>query len=143
TARCRGASENDTTRGAGARSGSVRRERAGNRLHCWLRACRENNWRVARFVNRTASNAKRERPRSSSHREVTPMDACASDRLPRFPFPSFPTGWFALASSAELAPGDVKAIRALGRDLVLFRTQSGTACVVDAYCPHLGTHLGH
>jgi nitrite reductase/ring-hydroxylating ferredoxin subunit len=68
------------------------------------------------------------------------MEWCDS---PRFPFPSFPTGWFALASSAELAPGDVRPVRALGRELVLFRTRAGAARVLDAYCPHLGTHLGH
>jgi phenylpropionate dioxygenase-like ring-hydroxylating dioxygenase large terminal subunit len=31
----------------------------------------------------------------------------------------------------------------LGRELVLFRTPSGAARVLDAFCPHLGTHLGY
>lgn len=30
-----------------------------------------------------------------------------------------------------------------GKDLVLFRTEEGVAHVLDAYCPHLGAHLGH
>ncbi len=30
----------------------------------------------------------------------------------------------------------------LGRDLVLFRGDDGTARVFDAHCPHLGAHLG-
>ncbi len=59
----------------------------------------------------------------------------------RFPFP-VPDGWFAVATSAELAPGEVRAIRAFARDLVLFRTASGRPVVVDAHCPHLGAHLG-
>jgi nitrite reductase/ring-hydroxylating ferredoxin subunit len=59
----------------------------------------------------------------------------------RFPFP-VPNGWFAVAASDELAPGDVKPIRYFARDLVLFRTASGRAVVLDAHCPHLGAHLG-
>jgi nitrite reductase/ring-hydroxylating ferredoxin subunit len=59
----------------------------------------------------------------------------------RFPFP-LPDGWFAVALSAELGPGHVKRAFYLGRELVLFRTASGVARVFDAYCPHLGAHLG-
>jgi phenylpropionate dioxygenase-like ring-hydroxylating dioxygenase large terminal subunit len=29
-----------------------------------------------------------------------------------------------------------------GRELVLYRSASGEVSVVDAYCPHLGAHLG-
>jgi phenylpropionate dioxygenase-like ring-hydroxylating dioxygenase large terminal subunit len=63
-------------------------------------------------------------------------------RKGRFPFP-IPTGWFSVAYSPELAVGEVKAIRYFARDLVLFRTSDGVAHVLDAYCPHLGAHLGH
>jgi nitrite reductase/ring-hydroxylating ferredoxin subunit len=59
----------------------------------------------------------------------------------RFPFP-LPDGWFAVAFSDDLAPGDVQAIRYFGQELVLFRTESGRAVVLDAHCPHLGAHLG-
>jgi phenylpropionate dioxygenase-like ring-hydroxylating dioxygenase large terminal subunit len=31
----------------------------------------------------------------------------------------------------------------LGQSLVLFRTEAGEAKVLDAFCPHLGAHLGH
>ena len=60
-----------------------------------------------------------------------------------FPFPAFPMGWFQVAWSDEVAPGEVKPIRYFGQDLVLFRTESGEAKVLDAFCPHLGAHLGH
>jgi phenylpropionate dioxygenase-like ring-hydroxylating dioxygenase large terminal subunit len=60
----------------------------------------------------------------------------------RYPFTPFPIGWFRLAYSDELAVGEVKALRFFGSDLVLFRTASGAAHAVDAYCPHLGAHLG-
>jgi len=60
----------------------------------------------------------------------------------RFPFP-LPTGWFQVAYSDELKPGDVVPLRYFERDLVLFRTESGVASLLDAHCPHLGAHLGH
>lgn len=47
-----------------------------------------------------------------------------------------------IAGSHELAPGDVVSLRFFGRDLVLFRTESGQPSLLDAYCPHLGAHLG-
>ena len=54
-----------------------------------------------------------------------------------------PFGWFAVSASADLAVGEVRPLRYFGRDLVLFRTESGAARVLGAYCPHLGAHLGH
>jgi len=61
----------------------------------------------------------------------------------RYPFAVLPNGWFAVAFADELRPGVVLARRYLDQDMVLFRTMSGTACAVEAYCPHLGAHLGH
>ncbi|HLW02763.1 MAG TPA: Rieske 2Fe-2S domain-containing protein [Ktedonobacterales bacterium] len=57
--------------------------------------------------------------------------------------PGFPAGWFAVGFSHELARGQMLSRQCMGQQLVLFRTQSGAACVVDAYCPHLGAHFGH
>jgi nitrite reductase/ring-hydroxylating ferredoxin subunit len=54
-----------------------------------------------------------------------------------------PNGWFAVEWSRELHEGDVKPLHYFGEDLVLFRTRSGEARVLDAFCPHLGAHLGH
>jgi phenylpropionate dioxygenase-like ring-hydroxylating dioxygenase large terminal subunit len=54
-----------------------------------------------------------------------------------------PNGWFAVAWSHELREGDVRPIHYFGEDLVLFRTRSGHARVLDAFCPHLGAHIGH
>ncbi len=61
----------------------------------------------------------------------------------RFPFPAYPNGWFRVGYTDELAPGDVQPLRYFGKDLVLFRTESGKAVLLDAFCPHLGAHLGH
>ncbi len=60
----------------------------------------------------------------------------------RYPFPASPNGWFGVAASDDLVEGGVRALRYLGRDLVLFRGDDGTARVFDAHCPHLGAHLG-
>jgi phenylpropionate dioxygenase-like ring-hydroxylating dioxygenase large terminal subunit len=54
-----------------------------------------------------------------------------------------PNGWFAVEFSRELRQGDVKPIHYCGEDLVLFRTRSGQAKVLDAFCPHLGAHLAY
>ena len=61
----------------------------------------------------------------------------------RYPFSPFPNGWFQIAYSDELQPGDVIPVHAVGKHLVLFRTESGAPNVLDAYCPHLGAHLGY
>ena len=54
-----------------------------------------------------------------------------------------PSGWYAVCWSKELIDGAVEPIHYFGEDLVVFRTRSGQARVLDAYCPHLGAHLGH
>ncbi|CAN8004698.1 unnamed protein product, partial [Ixodes hexagonus] len=58
--------------------------------------------------------------------------------------PVFPNGWIPVLESSELGPEEAVAIDILGEctDLVAFRTKDGTAHVADAYCPHLGVHLG-
>ena len=58
-----------------------------------------------------------------------------------FPFP-IPNGWFAVRFSDELAAEQVEAVRYFGKDLVLFRTEAGEVRVLDAFCAHLGAHLG-
>jgi 3-ketosteroid 9alpha-monooxygenase subunit A len=61
----------------------------------------------------------------------------------RYPLPPIPDGWYRVAASAELADGEVRPLRCFARDLVLFRAEDGAARLFDAYCPHLGAHLGH
>ena len=62
-----------------------------------------------------------------------------SDRLPM----PIPFGWFGICYSDELERGEVKSVHYFGRDLVLFRSENGDAGLLDAYCPHLGAHLGN
>ena len=54
-----------------------------------------------------------------------------------------PFGWYAVAYSKDLKPKDVQAVSFFGQELVLFRTESGKAQLMEPYCPHLGAHLGH
>ncbi|MCY0986817.1 Rieske 2Fe-2S domain-containing protein [Nannocystis sp. ILAH1] len=60
----------------------------------------------------------------------------------RFPFPSFPRGWFVIGFPEDIAPGQVKTLRYFAQDIVVFRTESGVLSAVDKVCPHLGAHLG-
>ncbi len=59
------------------------------------------------------------------------------------PWAGFARGWFLLMFSEELEPGQVVPMKRFDQELVLFRTESGEAKVLDAYCPHMGAHLGH
>lgn len=60
----------------------------------------------------------------------------------RYDYP-IPFGWYCVDISRDLKPGDVKPLSYFGREQVLFRTESGEAKMLDAFCPHLGAHLGH
>ena len=59
----------------------------------------------------------------------------------RFPFPH-PFGWFMVAYADELEPGEVKTLHYWSTDLVLWRDDGGEYHLQDAFCPHLGAHLG-
>ncbi|MFN8051564.1 MAG: Rieske 2Fe-2S domain-containing protein [Acidimicrobiales bacterium] len=56
--------------------------------------------------------------------------------------PPVPNGWYALASSSDLAPGDVVSVIAVQREFAVFRGADGEVHVLDAHCPHMGAHLG-
>ena len=61
---------------------------------------------------------------------------------PPFPFP-VPYGWFSLGRLDELPDGHASPAYAFGRELVLWRGEDGGRHVADAWCPHLGAHLGY
>ena len=60
----------------------------------------------------------------------------------RFPFPSFPTGWYVVAFSSDVGPGERTTVHYFGQDIVLFRTETGVLSAIEPICPHLGAHLG-
>ncbi len=55
----------------------------------------------------------------------------------------YPNSWYVIENSTNLLPKQLINKKIAGKDLVLFRTETGEACLVDAYCPHLGGHFAH
>ncbi|WP_433684915.1 Rieske 2Fe-2S domain-containing protein [Nocardia sp. CA-119907] len=53
-----------------------------------------------------------------------------------------PTGWFQVAWSAEVGVGAVHRMKYFGREMIAWRSADGRVAVMDAYCEHLGAHLG-
>ncbi|OBH49301.1 Rieske 2Fe-2S domain-containing protein [Mycobacterium sp. E2479] len=54
-----------------------------------------------------------------------------------------PTGWFQVAWSDEIGVGDVHTVKYFDQEMVAWRAQSGELTVMNAYCGHLGAHLGY
>ncbi len=53
---------------------------------------------------------------------------------------TFPRGWFIVAEAKELNETP-KAVRFFGQDFALYRGESGKPVMLDAYCPHMQTHI--
>ena len=53
---------------------------------------------------------------------------------------TYPRGWFMVGTSAS-ATTIPAAVRFFGQDMVLYRGASGRVFLIEAYCPHMGTHL--
>ena len=62
--------------------------------------------------------------------------------MSRFPMP-IPHGWYFVSYSEDLVPGESKPLHYFDTELVLFRTEKGEPVLMEAYCPHMGAHLGH
>ena len=54
----------------------------------------------------------------------------------------YPTGWFCIGWTDAFAAGEVKTVHYFGRDIVVFRGESGTPWALDPHCLHMGAHLG-
>jgi len=57
--------------------------------------------------------------------------------------PPFANCWYLVCRSADVKTGDVNPKSVFGREIVIFRGENGQVGVLDAFCPHLGTHLGY
>ncbi|MEM9706229.1 MAG: Rieske 2Fe-2S domain-containing protein, partial [Pseudomonadota bacterium] len=55
----------------------------------------------------------------------------------------FPFGWYAVMPSSDLPVGVVKPLRYFSTDLAIWRGEDGKVRMVDAYCRHLGAHMGY
>ena len=53
----------------------------------------------------------------------------------------FVRGWYWAVASRDLKPGQVKGLELLGRQLAIFRGESGKVVAMDAFCPHMGAHF--
>src|ERR1041384_4537799 len=56
--------------------------------------------------------------------------------------PLVPSGWYGVALSREVGARRPLPLDYLGRKFIAFRDGSGRARVLDAFCPHMGAHLG-
>jgi 3-ketosteroid 9alpha-monooxygenase subunit A len=65
-----------------------------------------------------------------------------SQKMERCPFP-IPVGWYHVAFSDTLKPGELRNVQLFGQEWVLFRTEGGKPGLSDPYCAHLGAHIGH
>jgi len=54
-----------------------------------------------------------------------------------------PTGWFQVAWSDEIGIGDVHKMTYFSQEMVAWRAESGELAVMNAFCEHLGAHLGY
>ena len=55
---------------------------------------------------------------------------------------TFPRGWFMIADAAELDTHKPLAVRFFSQDFALYRGRAtGKVTLLDAYCPHMKTHL--
>eukprot|EP00747_Dinoflagellata_sp_TGD_P026076 gnl/TRDRNA2_/TRDRNA2_131695_c0_seq1.p1 gnl/TRDRNA2_/TRDRNA2_131695_c0~~gnl/TRDRNA2_/TRDRNA2_131695_c0_seq1.p1 ORF type:complete len:539 (+),score=73.29 gnl/TRDRNA2_/TRDRNA2_131695_c0_seq1:156-1619(+) len=75
---------------------------------------------------------------SMARRRLTKLRA-ASHLFP----PPFPNGWYLLCRSDEVPRKAAVPKSACDKEFVVFRGEDGKAAVLNAFCPHLGTHLGH
>lgn len=57
--------------------------------------------------------------------------------------PSLDNTWVFVNFIDQVQNGSKKFVKLMNRDLVLWRTQSGTISLIDAYCPHMGTNLSY
>jgi 3-ketosteroid 9alpha-monooxygenase subunit A len=53
---------------------------------------------------------------------------------------NFARGWFMVADADDVT-STPSAVRYFGQDLALYRGASGRVVMLDAYCPHMGTHM--
>jgi nitrite reductase/ring-hydroxylating ferredoxin subunit len=75
------------------------------------------------------------------------MDTASETKTRRLPvtrgtLPPHPSGWYCVATLDELRAGDVLTRHFMDREIILFRTESGSLAATSAYCPHLGAHMG-
>jgi nitrite reductase/ring-hydroxylating ferredoxin subunit len=54
-----------------------------------------------------------------------------------------PSGWFRIATSADVPSGSVRVFDINSQEVVAFRDRRGNVAVLDPVCPHMGAHIGY
>jgi cholesterol 7-dehydrogenase len=54
----------------------------------------------------------------------------------------YPNGWLPVMESSKVRPGEIVRAIIMGRDAIIMRSFEGRVSVLDAYCPHMGVHIG-
>ena len=54
----------------------------------------------------------------------------------------YPEGWYLVEIGSNLAPGGLLQKEWMGKQIVVWRDTAGSVCASEAFCPHLGAHLG-
>ena len=54
----------------------------------------------------------------------------------------FPDGWYLIGPSEDIRANKLVEKTWMGEEIVVWRGGDGVVCVADAFCPHLGAHLG-
>ena len=60
-----------------------------------------------------------------------------------FPSDVIPKGWYMIGWSSDFPVGEAVPLYYFDTELVAYRGESGKLHVVDAFCPHMGAHLGY
>src|SRR6266542_6042065 len=66
-----------------------------------------------------------------------------SGQMREFPSARVADGWYQIGWSGDFAVGAATPLAYFDRDLVAYRGESGQLHVLDAFCRHMGAHLGH
>eukprot|EP01087_Luapelamoeba_hula_P014816 TRINITY_DN4394_c0_g1_i1.p2 TRINITY_DN4394_c0_g1~~TRINITY_DN4394_c0_g1_i1.p2 ORF type:complete len:496 (-),score=64.01 TRINITY_DN4394_c0_g1_i1:53-1540(-) len=81
------------------------------------------------------SNAARNKPRGPTSKRFKNL------RKAKFPGP-YPNSWYKVANLRDLNKDKPLSVTAFGQDMIVFLNEQGEVGVLQAYCPHMGAHLG-
>ena len=56
--------------------------------------------------------------------------------------PPFPEGWYFIATRGHIEKERLIEKTWMGEEIVVWCDEQGSVCVADAFCPHLGSHMG-
>ena len=73
------------------------------------------------------------------------MQMLATDRFQGADMPAlhpFPDGWYVIELGSNLRKEQLIEKTWMGTEIIVWRDAAGTVCLADAFCPHLGAHLG-